>query len=333
MTALNGFSLIRPTAVQEEPFHSRFLAIALCASLDGDRALFDGFWKLTAPSAWPVPQKVTVHAERHTEGGKRIDLCICDEVHRRMLGIEIKTRATSARKEQLREYEDGLVKKNQDWNIAIAYLTPFNRDRAGNAADRLPTVRFFKAFADGSNRAAQHASWLDVADLQWEGGDIWRQHQAYVREKIAPLRKLNPNTVRNRTFTEFFGEEAEAVFWEALAELGVQPSPTGVRIELDGFPADPRELAQAFEILVEDGAGVVPHQRSDRFAPELREPFLQSPHHEFHAELFRLAQRFANVWIEGAGNYGVRVAHECPKGSVSLVTSVKSGVLKIGEPR
>ena len=123
------------------------------------------------------------------------------------------------------------------------------------------------------------------------------------------------------------------MFWEALAEFGVRPGSTGARIELDSLDADPRELAQAFEILVENGTGVIRKPRSDRFAPEMREPFLQSPQSAFHAELFGLAQRFEHVWIKGDGDYGVRVSHSCPKGSVSLVTSADPGSLKIGQPR
>lgn len=333
MVALNGFELIRSTSIQGEPFHSRFLAIALCASLDGDRSLFDGFWKLAAPPDWPVPEMATVHAERNAGERRRIDLCICDDERRHLLGIEVKTRSGSARATQLTDYEQGLVNKNQGWSVAIAYLTPFNPKRAGDAADSLPTVRFFEAFAKKSTRSAQHVSWLDVADLPWNGGDIWRQHQAYVRNTIASPDKLNPNVVHNRTFGAFFGERAEGEFWETLAELHVQPGDTVTRIKLKYYEGDLRELVRAFEVLIEEGSGVIRGDRSDRFAPELRKKFLESCHREIHAELFDLAARFENVWIEGKINYGVRVAHNCPKGSVSLVRSVGPEVLKIGEQR
>ena len=42
---------------------------------------------------------------------------------------------------------------NPSFDIAIAYLTPFNRKRAGEAADRLQTVQLFQAFAEGDQQS------------------------------------------------------------------------------------------------------------------------------------------------------------------------------------
>ena len=334
MARLNVFETILSTTRRIEPFHSQFLADALDASLNDDRSLFDGIWKLAAPPDWPIPRKATVETEQDAGNGRRIDLCIQDVEGRRILGMEVKTTSLSANAGQLEAYEQGLVQSNPNFNIAIAYLTPFNRERAGEAADRLRTVQLFQAFARESSRAGQHVSWLDVAELSWDGRDIWRDHQAYVRERIAPKAKLSSSVAGNRKFNTFFGEEASEAFWEALAELQVLPDETGARVELDSFAANPRALARAFEILIEDGDGVSRGNRSDRFLRELRERFLQATGGDIHAELFGLAARFPNVWIQGESDYGVRVAHERhPSTGVSLVRSVGPGVLRMGEPR
>ena len=333
MAQLNIFQTIESTTHRIEPFHSQFLADALGASLSEDRSLFDGFWKLAAPPHWPVPRKATVKTEQEAGNRRRIDLSIEDVEGGRILGIEVKTTSASATAGQLEAYEKGLVHKNPDCEIAIAYLTPFNRKRAGEAADRLRTVTMFQAFANESSRAGQHVSWLDVAELSWDGCGIWRDHQAYVRDKIALKTKLSSNVVRNRTFNDFFGEVAAGAFWESLAELQVLPEETGARVELESFAGSLRALARAFEILIEKGDDVSKGNQSDRFPPELRERFLEAPWRDMHLELFGLADRFPNVWIQGEGDYGVRVAHKRHSSGVSLVRSVDTGVLKIGEPR
>ncbi|MCY4560053.1 MAG: PD-(D/E)XK nuclease family protein [Chloroflexi bacterium] len=330
----NAFESMQGTEGYGETFHSRFLAIALSASLAGDRSLFDGFWKLAAPPEWPVPQTATVRTERAAGDRRRIDLCIGDHERRRILGIEVKTRSAQAERGQLEAYERGLVHANPDTDIAVAYLTPFNRNRAGDAAERLPTVTLFSEFAAQSGRAGQHVSWLDVADISWDGNDIWRHHQAYVRNTIAPDSKLKISIDRNREFDEFFGKDATQEFWEALGELRVQPGKKGARIKWSEFSAEPRALSQALEILICGAPRVSRSRKSDSFSPKLRAPFLSSPWHAYHAELFELASRFRNVWIKGAKDYGVRVAHlDHPSRGVSLVTSDTPDVLIIGRRR
>ena len=265
---------------------------------------------------------------------KRIDLCIGDLERRRILGIEVKIRSAQAKREQLETYERGLVRANPNTDIAIAYLTPFNRNRAGDAAERLQTVTLFSEFAAQSDRAGQHVSWLDVADIPWDGSDMWRHHQAYVRNTIAPDSKLKFSIDRNRELDEFFGKDVTQAFWEVLGELRVQPGEKGARIKLSEFTAEPRALSQALEILICGGLRVSPIQKSDSFSPELRERFLNSPWHAFHTELFELASRFPHVWIKGTKDYGVRVAHvDHPSSGVSLVTSDNPDVLIIGRPR
>ena len=333
MEKLNIFETIGSRMSRIEPIHSQFLADALCTSLNDDRSLFDGFWKLAAPPDWPVPKRANVKTEQPAGNRRRIDLWIKDVEGRRILGVEVKTTSASANAGQLEAYEDGLARKHPDHDVAIAYLTPFNLKRAGEAADRLPTVKMFQAFANESTRNGQHVSWLDVADISWDGRGIWRDHQAYVRDKISPDTKLSSGIVRNRTFTNFFSDEAVGAFWEALAELQVVPTETGATVELDRLAASPRALARAFEILIEDGDNVSHGNRSDKFPLNLRERFRQPPHGAVHLELFELADRFPNVWIEGKRDYAVRVAHKRHSSGVSLVRSVDPGMLKIGEPR
>ena len=177
MAPLNVFETIRSTTGRIEPFHSQFLADALDASLNGDRSLFEGFWELAKPPDWPIPRKATVKTEQDAGNGRRIDLCIQDDERRRILGIEVKTTSASVNAGQLEAYEQGLVHKNPGFDIAIAYLTPFNRKRAGKAGDSLNTVQLFQAFAKESSRAGQHVSWLDVAELSWDGRGIWLDHR------------------------------------------------------------------------------------------------------------------------------------------------------------
>ena len=334
MVQLNIFRTIRDTTHRIEPFHSRFLADALAVSLNEERSLFDGFWKLAAPPHWPVPQDATVKPEQDVGNGRRIDLTIQDVEGCRILGVEVKTTSASAKAGQLEAYEDGLARGNRDCDIAIAYLTPFNRKRAGDVADRLSTVKMFEAFANDSCRAGQHVSWLDVAGLSWDGRGIWRDHQAYVRDRIAHKDKLSSSVARNRRFHDFFGEEAAGAFWEALAELQVLPEETGARVELDSFAGGSQALVRAFEILIETADDVSKGNRKDRFPCELRKPFREAYRSDIHLELFGLADRFTNVWIQGEGDYGIRVAHMRHRSSgVSLVRSVGTGVLKIGESR
>ena len=335
MSGLNVFETIARVTDRMEPFHSRFLVDALRASLSGERSLFEGFWNLAAPPDWPVPHGATVEAEPSVGEGKRIDLIITDSDQGMVLGIEVKTKSASAKPGQLEDYERGLVSvlKKRDRKIAISFLTPFNRKRAGDMADSLPTVRLFEQFARTSGRAAQHVSWLDVADLPWDGRDIWQQHQAYVRDIISSKDKLKPNVARNRTFCEFFGEGAAGLFWEALNELDICPEDTGVRIDLKTYTADPESLTRVFHILVEQGEGISRGKRRDQFPDKLRERFLDSRWYAFHEAIFDLSRQYSNVWIDGKKDYGVRVTHKRHSGGVSLVTTDGPHILKIGKPR
>ena len=267
-------------------------------------------------------------SEHETADGKRIDICIRDKTRRYVLGIEIKTTRASAEPGQLETYEHGLMRRNPGWEIAIAYLTPFNRQRAGDSAEALPTVRVFEQFAKTSQRA-RHVNWLDIADIQWDGRDIWRQHQHYVRSKMAAADKLKPAVLQYRVFKDFFGDDAASLVWDALVEMEIFPGPKGARIELENFRGDPSSLSQALIILIEDGENVSPSRKHGRFPVQERQKFLTSPWQRFHAELFELSAQYENVWIQGETDYAVRIAHKHHGSGVSLVRTYGPGVLAI----
>ena len=331
---VNIFETIREVTHRTEPFHSQFLADVLSASIHGDRSLFDTVWRLAAPDAWEPPNRPEVHTEHGTGAGRRIDICIIDDsgTRERVLGIEVKTSSASAQPGQLEAYRQGLSQRYQGASIAIAYLTPFNRERAGPLADGLPTIRVFEEFAS-SVENARHLSWLDIAGIEWDGRDIWRQHQSYVRYNIASEEHLKSAALRNQAFDEFFGAEASGRFWDALVEMGVSPDEAGAEIDLIQLNADENSLARAFEILIEDGEGVADTEKSDRFTDDQRQPFITSMFREFHAALFGLSRRYPNVWVQGEKDYAIRIAHSRYGSGVSLVRSRNKAILETGRPR
>lgn len=338
METVNIFDVIGKTTSQIEPFHSRFLAEALQVSSKGNRSLFDTVWKLAAPDDWAVPLKPEINSEELLEGGKRIDICILDKVRNRLLGIEVKTTKTSAQGGQLESYLEGLCKKyhcdrNDRDRIAIAYLTPFNSRRAGDAVDSLPTVKLFREFS--SNFAnARHISWLDIAEIPWDGNALWGQHQAYVRQVISNYEKLGKFKSRDRSFDSFFSPEAVERFWDALPFEGDKASNAGVIIDLAMLENDPTPLVKAFEILIEDEENVSSRaNKRDDFPDELRQPFKTSPFSDIHEALFALSNR-QHVWLAGKEDYGLRVAHKRHRSSgVSLVRSKGKRHLLIGQSR
>ena len=331
---LNIFKSIREVTHRIEPFHSQFLADALNASIQGDRSLFDAVWRLAAPDGWEPPDCPKVDPEHDTGAGRRIDICIVDNsgIKERVLGIEVKTSSDSGLPGQLEAYQQGLAERYQGANIAIAYLTPFNRQRAGSLADGLPTTRVFEEFARSAENA-RHLSWLDISEIEWDGGDIWRQHQSYVRDKIASEEQLKSAALRNQSFDEFFGAEAAGRFWEALVEIGIHPDETGAEIDLTQLDADANSLSRAFEILIKDGEGVADPEKTDRFTDDQRQPFITSEYREFHAALFGLSRRFPNVWVQGEKDYAIRIAHNEYGSGVSLVRSRGKAILETGRPR
>ena len=124
--------------------------------------------------------------------------------------------------------------------------------------------------------------------------------------------------------------------------MGIHEGVNGVEIDLREFrrdlPAFAMSLVKALEILINDGEGVLRHaHKPDIFPDSLRRKFLNPQYREVHEPLFQLSERFPYVSVEGGGNYGIRVAHITPKGSVSLVTGRTSNrlpdSLKIGQHR
>ncbi len=340
MTGPNIFESIKKTTHRIEPFHSQFLGDALDASLTGDRALFDEIWKLCAPADWAPPARAEISTEFGLDGAQRIDVLIKDRETGRVLGIEVKTSRASARAGQLEGYLQGLRNNgNVTENIALAYLTPFNRARAervlGDDAATLSTVKVFDEFHRTFDRS-RHVSWLDVADVDWAaGGEIWSQHRAYVRDHMANGDRLKGTLERNRSLDRFFSAEAVEAFWDlVLALSGGDRSDDGATIDLVRLDGTAGDLSRALAILIEDDEHVSRHREAaDRFDDALREPFFDSPYREVHESVFALAGRYRHVWVQGTRNYGLRVAHKGPSGGVSLVTSHGVDRLKIGGRR
>ena len=324
---MNIFETIGSVSGGIERYHSQFLADALEESLSEDRSLFDGVWCLATPDGWEPPDCAEISTEE-AAGKGRIDICIrSDHPVKRIVGIEVKTVDESADFEQLKEYLCGLRNTYSEHCVQISYLTPFNRCRADVNADILRTVRVFDEFSEVSP-AAQHLSWLDVADIDWDGNDLWKQHQAYVRKNISSGRKLTEASAdRDRGLDAFFDKKAAQEFLDKLDELGFQCERHRMQIDLSKHPQDlssfAEKLVNAIEILLNTENVSPRSKRSDKIAEELRELYLKSPYTDVHVELFRLSERFSHVWVQGEGNYGVRTALKDPRFSsgVSLITS------------
>lgn len=300
-------------------------------SLATDRALFNSFWARAAPTSWPIPaDDVTIIAE-DVIGLGRVDIVILVD-STRSLGIEVKTREASTMPGQLSRYLQGLTAKYPHRRVAIAYLTPFDRSRAGDSAATLRSVVEFDEFA-ATFPDGRHLSWLDVAEVDWDGGELWEQHRHFVRTVVsspARLRAWAPGG-RSREFTDFFGVDAAELFDQRLAavvgEFEGHTLPLA-RVE------DAVAFADAFRVLIEADAVKGARERPSSFESSLQRPFLEGPHAEVHRALFRLADDYPNVWLQGRGNYGLRVAHpEHRSSGVSLLTSRGVDQVEIGKPR
>ena len=330
-TNVNIFETMRTVTSRIEPLHTQFLADALADSLGGDGALFEGFWRLGAPKNWETPADALVEAEKDLEGHGRIDVCIRTESPARVLGVEVKTTDSSATRGQLARYRKGLESAHRDHDVAVAYLTPFNRQRAGEFADELPSVQEYERFA-GEWPRSRHVSWLDVAEIDWVGDALWEQHKAFVAGWISSRERLRTRAGRDRSFNRFFGDAAADEFWERMSGLGVEWTlQAGARIPLSRI-GDADAFASAFEVLInsEEGVHRTTARRKDRFTNGAA--FCGSEFGGVHEALFRLS-RFGWVWIRGEKDYGVRVAHHAHPGGVSLVRSVGADCLLVGQPR
>lgn len=332
MKAVNIFSVIGATTRRTEPFHSQFLAEALRVSVTGNRSLFDAVWKLAAPGEWDIPHEPNIESEERLEDGKRIDICIFDKSRNRVLGIEVKTTKASAEVGQLEAYLQGLLANYDKDCIAIAYLTPFNRERAGENVD-LPTITIFEQFEENFYNA-KHISWLDIADIAWDGNDLWRQHQAYVHQEIANQGKLQSFVSRDRSLDRFFSGPAVENFWAALPVEGNKTPDAGVQIDLENIELDVARFVRAFEFLIMDEEKVSPGAvKHDKFSVQLQQRFLDSKHRDLHRTIFDLSTRHKHVWLAGKRDYGLRVAHRSHGSGVSLLRSDGEQCLLIGQPR
>ena len=335
---MNIFEVIRRT----EPIHTRFLVAALQESAANHHSLFRAVWRLVAPPEWEVPERPQITAEEDLNR-ERIDFTIRDNERRRIVGIEVKTVESSRDEGQLKRYLKGLRDKYKRTDIAIAYLTPFNKERAtrppGNsdAVRTLPTVEEFEKFT-ATFPNARHVSWLDVADIPWISNTLWEQHREYVRDHIsAPtLLQKAQDVERNRTLDHFFGEVPTQRFTQALVRLGIDVGELdeNITIDLKGFgdklPSFAQGLVEALGILVHMGEGVTQDLRSAK--PEAfskRDVFRKSDFRAVHEALFGLAERNNNVWVQGTQDYAVRVAHDDHSSGVSLITSIGASKLHI----
>lgn len=257
----------------------------------------------------------------------RVDLTIVDDEAMLCLGIEIKTHDASARKGQLSDYQIGLDLKYPEHKVRMVYLTPLNRLRAGEYATSLHSIDEFDAFAiEHPEQEAVHLSWLDVADIDWPaGGDIWQQHQTYVRDVIC-----RPRTRVLRGLDTFFGPETAEDFFAALSDCGIIAS-EGI-IDLDRV-TDVAAFTDAFRILIESSSARKDRPRANRFDPGPRDVLLAAGTGEIHAGLFALADQYPWVWVQGRKNYGLRVAHLDHGSGVSMCTSDGATKLLVGQRR
>ena len=328
---MNIFETIAKVTTRVEPFHSQFLADALDASIKGDRSLFDAVWKLAAPPDWEAPCEARISSEEVVDTG-RIDVCIsCEHPRKRIVGIEVKTVEHSAETGQLEKYRVGLTKKFRKYEVQISYLTPFNRERAGDAVNLLHTVKEFEEFARSFPRS-RHLSWLDVADISWDSNELWRQHQSHVRESISSRQALSKRLELNRGFAEFFGEEAAARFLGKFEQIGVSGTEVNLS-ELGGLTSVSGLLIDALEPLLNADSVSRNVNREDRFSNDLRQKFLTSPYHEVHEALFGLSALYSHVWVQGKRDYAVRTAHRKHSSGVSLLRSDGPERLVVGQRR
>ena len=333
MSQLNIFEIIGNTTSHTEPFHTRFLANALQVNLRDHGSLFDSVWRLCAPDCWKVPAKACIESEYELDKGRKIDILIKDKETRCAVGIEVKTNSASAEPEQLQRYYKDL--KKEFANVAIAYLTPFNHKRGGDLSATLSTSKRFKEFEDRyPNAFARHVSWLELADIDWETNELWKQHQHYVRHEIASLDILTSSDRRDRSLDEFFPNVIERFWKELLATTGAEAN-TPLVIDLEECDADPESIAAVFEILINDNEAKLPQAHRNNSFPETEQERFRMTEKcgAFHDALFKLSCKYSHVWLRGLTDYGLCMVHRRHKSGVSLVRSDGPRRLVVGELR
>ena len=330
---MNIFNTIESVTTRIERFHSQFLADALKASRRDDRSLFESVWRLMAPDNWPVPARVRIETEESVQGG-RIDICIyAEESRNRVLAIEVKTVDDSTEPDQLCRYFAGLREHFLPQDIQLVYLTPFNADHAGDKASSLPTVKEFEGFkaAHPEAKDARHVSWLDVAEIRWDKNALWEQHSEYVRGHISSKSRLGVGAERNRPLSAFFGGHQAQRFENELRKL--PHSIEGNRLIIDLAEQTDSKLAvrtitDAIRMLLQ-GNNIEHRECDDDFSSERRRAFLDSKFGDTHRALFELSSSFPGLWVQGKGDYGLRIAHQNHRGGVSALRSNGPGRLVV----
>ena len=326
MSRMNIFQVIRQATSTIERIHSEYLAAVLRASYDGDRELFTQFWQLAVDSDenWPVPTAAEIKTETFLNPG-RVDITVFDRNSRRCLGVEVKTTEASTTDGQLATYQSGLEalyrkEYKRKIEVRMAYLTPFNHEHSPERATH--SRREFCAFKREHSEAV-HLSWLDVACIEPHvEDDLWSQHQEYVREEMCAPR--SPLSKEMREFGSFFDADVMENFWTQLEASGV-----GIKGEQTPFDeiSDINQLISALKLLINSPEANSTIPRGNKVSDDLKRKRTQSIHGPKHDALFAIADKYPWVWIEGKGNYGVRVAHhKHPSSGVSLCTVSENGV-------
>ena len=186
-----------------------------------------------------------------------------------------------------------------------------------------------------------HQGWLKEENiLEWDDvknpvNDLSLVHRADFGTKPSSPKELEEPEL-NRDLAHFFGEEATERFHDALMDLGIHLGDDSTDINLSEYEdvaLFATSLANAFKILLDTDNIARNANRADKFADELRCPFLNSPFHEVHSALFGLSRLFSHVWIKGKRNYGVRTAHKNHRSGVSLLRSRGPDRLEVGKRR
>jgi len=308
---MNIFQTISQVTKRIEPFHSQFFANALNESFEDDQELFREFWSLIMDQRTSklLPANLKIESEKSVESG-RIDVTIYDAEAGLIVGIEVKTTEASSTKGQLLRYQRDLEAKYPETEVRMAYLTPFNESFSPDRATR--SIREFQSLLC-ERRNTRHLSWLQIADIAWKGGgDLWKQHQSYIRDVICIERPSN-----KRQLDKLFDAQSVTDFWKEL-EIAA-PAQDGGIIDFSEV-VDQERLVHAFGILVEASEPDNSRSYGNKITDQLRTKYLSSEYGQIHAGLFDLTQtRWA--WVAGTQRYGLRVPHDDHKSSgVSLCT-------------
>ena len=329
MSNLNIFSSIKKATRQIEPLCTQFLADALEVSIRGNRSLFEQTWTLCAPSAWEPPREARIVAEELLEENRRIDIAILDEKSNRVLGIEAKTSEGSVDPGQLERYFRFLQSMNPGYDVAIAFLTPFNQELAkdflkdSSEALRLPSIKEFEELCRYIPRERTvHANWRDIARIEWREQSCWSQFQSFLLTEISAESDLVNYLRQDHALERFFSDQAKFQFWGAMPDWCRND---GI-VELEKLarqPSDLREFLHALTFLIEDDGNVNRRAiKNDRFPDNRKSSLVGSDFGLVHREIFDLSRKYDHVWIQGERDYGLRVAHRNHRAAgVSLLRS------------